>query len=76
MWANNHSLNSKLLESLPKLNPNYNATSPENCPAIIAYSWKEWLVVYFSSIPSTALPAFLSYILFEKAGIDSRNAFL
>ena len=76
MWATNNFFNSAPPASFPALNPSYNGTSPENCPAIVAHGWKEWLIVYFGSIPLTAFPVFVSYILFEKAGIDSRNAFV
>jgi hypothetical protein len=62
-------------EDFPKLSPNYNGTSMENCQDIIDFGWKESLRVFFINIPVMIPFIVFTYIIFEKAGIDSRSAF-
>tara|TARA_B110000285_G_C15085184_1_gene595801 strand:- start:213 stop:410 length:198 start_codon:yes stop_codon:yes gene_type:complete len=62
-------------EMFPKLSSNYNNTLMENCQEIIDFGWKESLRVFFINIPVMIPFIIFTYIFFEKAGIDSRNAF-
>ena len=72
----NFVINKKRPADFPLLDPSYNDTSPLNCPAIVSFGWKEWLITYFLNIPLMMPCVILSYVLFEKAGIDSRSAFI